>query len=306
MILVTGATGTVGREVVRRLPADRPVRILTRRPDRVGDLADRVEVAVGDYAEPRSLERALHGVRQAFLVTTGVGGDDDERFLRAARAADVRLIVKLSAAAVVNSAADDAITRWQRRCESLLQASGTGWTLLRPRAFMSNTLAWAPLIASGRPVAALYGTSLNSCVDPRDVAEVAVRALTEEGHEGRAYTLTGPEAVSAAQQTACLAELLGRPVPFEELDADRARAEYLRRYPEHVAEALLSGAEQQRDGAKSRVEKTVQEVTGSPARSYAEWAADHLRLFAEGAPRRASAVTQEAAPALAVLGCGRA
>ncbi|MFC4496488.1 NAD(P)H-binding protein [Streptomyces ovatisporus] len=284
MILVTGATGTVGREVVRRLPPDGPVRILTRRPDRAGDVADHIEVAVGDYGETRSLERALRGVRRVFLVTAGVGGDDDERFLRAARAADVRLIVKLSAAAVTNPGADDAITRWQRRCEALLRASGTEWTLLRPRAFMSNTLAWAPLIASGRPVSALYGTSLNSCVDPRDIADVAVRTLTEEGHEGRAYTLTGPEAVSAAQQTACLAELLGRPVPFEELDPARARAAYLRRYPEHVAEALLLGAEQQRDGAKARVEQTVREVTGRPARSYAEWAADHLRMFGSGVP----------------------
>ncbi|SCK31606.1 Uncharacterized conserved protein YbjT, contains NAD(P)-binding and DUF2867 domains [Streptomyces sp. WMMB 714] len=287
MILVTGATGTVGREVVRRLPADGPVRVLTRRPGRVGDVPGHVEVAAGDYGDAPSLERALSGVTKVFLLTGAVGGDDDERFLRAVRGTDVRLIVKLSAAAVANSAADDAITRWQRRCEARLRECGTEWTLLRPRAFMSNTLGWAPLIASGRPVSALYGTSLNSCVDPRDIADVAVRALTEEGHGGRAYTLTGPEPVSAVDQAACLSRLLGKPVRFEEMDAARARAAYLRRHPEHVAEALLQSAEQQRAGAKARVEPTVEEVTGRPARSYAQWAADHIGFFADGAvPRR--------------------
>lgn len=283
MILVTGATGTVGREVVRRLPADGPVRVLTRRPDRVGDLPEHVEAVAGDYGDAPSLERALKGVTKVFLLTNAVGGDDDERFLRAVRGTDVRLIVKLSAAAVANPAADDAITRWQRRCEARLRGCGTEWTLLRPRAFMSNTLGWAPLIASGRPVSALYGTSPNSCVDPRDIAEVAVRALTEEGHAGRAYTLTGPEPVSAVDQAACLSRLLGKPVRFEEWDVARARAAYLRRHPEHVAEALLQSAEQQRAGAKARVEPAVAEVTGRPACSYEQWAADHISRFADGA-----------------------
>ncbi|MGW0738013.1 NAD(P)H-binding protein [Streptomyces sp. NPDC002851] len=289
-ILVTGATGTVGREVLRRLPADSPVRVLTRNPERVGPVGEGAEVMAGDYADPGSLERALRGVDRAFLVTARIGGDDDARFLRAARSVGVRQVVKLSAAAVCDPEADDLITRWQRTCERQLRESGLAWTLLRPRSFMSNTLSWAPLIAAEQRVSALYGESANACVDPRDIAEVAVRALTEDGHEGVAHTLTGPEPISAVQQTECLAELLGQPLAFEELDVARARELYLRRYDLELADALLRSAERQRDGAKFQVENTVLRVTGSPARSYAQWAADHLRAF-ETAGREAAAVT---------------
>lgn len=148
---------------------------------------------------------------RAFLLTNRVGGDDDARFLRAARSAGVRHVVKVSAAAVADTDADDLVTRWQRANEDLLVNSGMRWTLLRPRAFMSNTLSWAPPIAAERVVRALYGTSVNACVDPRDVAAAAVCALTEDGHEGRIHTLTGPEPISAVEQTAQLARLLGSP-----------------------------------------------------------------------------------------------
>lgn len=286
VILVTGATGTVGREVLRGLPDGGPVRVLTRKPERVGAMAAGVEVVAGDYTDVGSLERALCGVERAFLVTARVGGDDDARFLRAARSAGVRHVVKLSAAAVCDPGADDLITQWQRVCEQQLRDSGMAWTLLRPRSFMSNTLSWAPLIAKEQRVRALYGESVNACVDPRDIAQVAVRALTEDGHEGVAHVLTGPEPVSAVQQTERLAALLGRPLAFEELDAVRARELYLRRYPAEVADALLCSAARQRDGAKSQVDDTVLRVTGHPARSYAQWAADHLRFFETAAAVR--------------------
>lgn len=278
-ILVTGATGTVGREVLRRLPADSPVRVLARNPERVGPVGEGGEVVAGDYADPGSLEQVLRGVERAFLVTARIGGDDDACFLRAARSAGVRQVVKLSAAAVRDPGADDLITQWQRTCERQLRESGMAWTLLRPRSFMSNTLSWAPMIAAERRVRALYGESANACVDPRDIAEVAVRALTEDGHEGAAHTLTGPEPISAVQQTERLAELLGQPLAFEELDVTRARELFLRRYEPELADALLRSAERQRDGAKSRVENTVLKVTGRPARSYAQWAADYLGAF---------------------------
>lgn len=278
MILVTGATGTVGREVVRMLPSDRPVRVMAREPGRVVGAAGTAEIVRGDYGEPESVAAALAGVDAVFLLTNP-GGRDDGEFLRAARAAGVRHVVKISAAAVGDRRADDLITRWQRANEDLLRRSGMEWTLLRPRSFMSNTLSWASSIRSDGVVRALYGTSLNSCVDPRDVAEVAVRALTGPGHTGRTYTLTGPEALSAAGQTARLSELLGRPLRFEELGPGQAGAQWRARHPEPVADALLRSAERQREGAKAGVEKTVQEVCGRPARSYREWAREHLSAF---------------------------
>ncbi|WP_338673601.1 SDR family oxidoreductase [Streptomyces sp. SCSIO 30461] len=282
MILVTGATGTVGREVMRQLPVGASVRVLARDPSRVVGAAPGAEIVRGDYGNPAALERAMRGVRSAFLVTNEVGGDQDARFVDVAVTAGVGHVVKLSAAAVEDVLADDLITGWQRDAEELLRVSGMGWTLLRPRSFMSNSLSWAPSLRSERVVRALYGESVNACVDPRDIADVAVRALTEPGHQGRAYTLTGPQAVSAVWQTDRLAELLGRPVRFEELAPDQARVLWSRRHPAPVVEALLHSARRQREGAKAGVVRTVAELTGRPASSFETWARDHLTAFAGG------------------------
>ncbi|MER6327279.1 NAD(P)H-binding protein [Streptomyces coelicoflavus] len=279
MILVTGATGTIGREALRMLPAGLPVRVMAREPSRVAPRDRATEVVAGDYGDTGSLERALAGVDRALLVTCRVGGDDDARFVRAARAAGVGHLVKVSAAAVADRGADDLVTRWQRANEDLLRDSGLRWTLLRPRSFMSNTLSWAASIAAERVVRGLYGTSVNACVDPRDVAAAAVCALTGDGHEGRVHTLTGPEPISAAEQTAQLGRLLGRPLRFEELSPRRARAVLCRRHPEAVAEALLASAERQQAGAKAGVEDTVLRLTGRAARPYRTWAEDHLEAF---------------------------
>lgn len=280
MILVTGATGTVGREVVRRLPEHAPVRIMARDPARVTDAGRAVQTVAARYGDPRSLERALSGVLTAFLVTNRVAGDDDARFLRAARSAGVRRVVKLSAAAVTDRGADDLITRWQRANEGLLRSSGMEWTFLRPRAFMSNTLSWAETIRSEGVVRALHGTSANACVDPRDIAEAAVRVLTEDGHAGRAYTLTGPAPITAVEQTRRLARLLGVPLRFEELSPHEARAALAVRYPAPVVEALLESAERGRVGAKAGVEPAVRELTGRSAGTFHDWAEDHLAAFA--------------------------
>lgn len=278
MILVTGATGTIGREVVRRIPADLAVRILARNPGRVAGAGAGAEIVPGDFSDPASLAGALQGVRTVFLVTNP-GGDDDAGFIRSARSAGVRHVVKLSAAAVADDRAEDLITRWQRRNEDLLRGSGMEWTLLRPRAFMSNTLSWAGSIRSGHVVRALYGASANACVDPRDVAEVAVRALTEDGHAGRIHTLTGPTAITAVEQTAQLAELLCRPLRFEELGPEQARAALGARYPADIVEALLDSAERGREGSKAEVDGTVAALLGRPAGTFRGWASDHLSAF---------------------------
>lgn len=280
VILVTGATGTVGGELVGRLPAELPVRVMARDPATVTGAGARTETVAGDFEDPRSLARALEGVRTAFLVTAKIAGDHDAMFVRAAQMAGVQRVVKLSAAAVLDERADDAITRWQRACERQLCASGLEWTLLRPRAFMSNCLSWAATVRSEHTVRALYGRSGNACVDPRDIAEVAVRVLTEEGHAGQAYTLTGPETLTAAGQTELLGRLLGVPLRFEELGVDEARAALERRYPAFVAEALLRSAERQRAGAKTEVNDTVGRLTGRPAGTFRAWAEDHLPAFA--------------------------
>ncbi|MGZ2355364.1 NAD(P)H-binding protein [Streptomyces sp. 372A] len=287
MILVTGATGTIGREVLRRLPSDRPVRIMARHPGRVADAPPAAQIVHGDFTDPASLTDALHNVHTAFLVTNP-DGDDDARFLDPARAAGVRHIVKLSAAAVTDPAATDLITRRQRHNEDLLRASGLGWTLLRPRAFMSNTLSWARSIRSDQVVRAPYGSSANACVDPGDVAEVAALALTgqDRDHVGRAYTLTGPQALSAAEQTTQLADLLGLPLRFEELSPQQARTALENRYPSDIASALLESARRQHSGSKAGVDPTLPGLLGRPARTFRDWAADHLDAFRPGSATR--------------------
>ncbi|MZG03592.1 NAD(P)H-binding protein [Streptomyces sp. SID5614] len=280
MILVTGATGAVGREVAGLLAAAGPVRILARRPERLTVRGDGVEVVEGAYGDRPALDRALEGVSSLFLVTNSPTDPDDERVAGAAAAAGVRHLVKLSMMAVEEAGADDFITRWQRRNEETIRASGVPWTFVRPRTFMSNTLSWAPGIRSAGVVRALYGDAPVACVDPRDVAAVAVAALTGAGHEGRTYAVSGPEAITAREQTAQLSRVLGRPLRFEELGLDAARKALLAKYPRPAAEAFLESAERQRAGAKAAVVPTVEELTGCQARPYRTWAADHADAFA--------------------------
>ncbi|MFF7497093.1 NmrA family NAD(P)-binding protein [Streptomyces rubiginosohelvolus] len=280
MILVTGATGAVGREVAGLLAAAGPVRILARRPERLTVRGDGVEVVEGAYGDRPALDRALEGVSSVFLVTNSPTDPDDERVAGAAAAAGVRHLVKLSMMAVEEPGADDFITRWQRRNEETIRASGVPWTFVRPRTFMSNTLSWAPGIRSTGVVRALYGDAPVACVDPRDVAAVAVAALTGAGHEGRTYAVSGPEAITAREQTAQLSRVLGRPLRFEELGLDAARKALLAKYPRPAAEAFLESAERQRAGAKAAVVPTVEELTGCQARPYRTWAADHADAFA--------------------------
>ncbi|MEU6839029.1 NAD(P)H-binding protein [Streptomyces rubiginosohelvolus] len=280
MILVTGATGAVGREVAGLLAAAGPVRILARRPERLTVRGDGVEVVEGAYGDRPALDRALEGVSSVFLVTNSPTDPDDERVAGAAAAAGVRHLVKLSMMAVEEPGADDFITRWQRRNEETIRASGVPWTFVRPRTFMSNTLSWAPGIRSTGVVRALYGDAPVACVDPRDVAAVAVAALTGAGHESRTYAVSGPEAITAREQTAQLSRVLGRPLRFEELGLDAARTALLAKYPRPAAEAFLESAERQRAGAKAAVVPTVEELTGCQARPYRTWAADHADAFA--------------------------
>jgi len=284
VILLTGATGTVGRLVAERLAGTGPLRLLTRDPHRVTLAGPGIEVVRGDFDDPAGLRAALVGVRSALLVTANpLAPAQDENFVAASRAAGVPQVVKLSAQAVTDPGATDLITRWQRYNEELLRASGLAWTFLRPRAFMSNTLGWARSVREEGVVRGPYGTSRNANVDPRDIADVAVRALTDpESHAGRAYALTGPAGVTPVEQTEILGELLQRPLKFVELTEDQLLRGLLSRYPEAVAHALVESAARGQDGAKGQVEPTVAELLGRTARSYREWAAEHLAEFSGG------------------------
>ncbi|MEV0505547.1 NAD(P)H-binding protein [Streptomyces spectabilis] len=277
---MAGASGTVGRLVVGMLEARYEVRALTRDPRAAARAGVGGEKVRADFGDRRSLERALAGQDALLLITSDpLRPDHDERVLRAAVRAGVGHVVKLSALAVTDPGANDVITCWQRACEERLRACGLPWTLLRPRAFMSKALGWAPSVRRQGVVRAVYGASVNACVDPADVAAVAARVLTVPGHAGRCYELTGPGPVCAREQTAVLARVLGRPLRFEELDVQEAWRLWRARYPEPYARALLESAERQRAGAKAGVSQAVRQVTGRAPADFADWARRHARFF---------------------------
>ncbi|MFE2597501.1 NAD(P)H-binding protein [Streptomyces sp. NPDC059396] len=296
MILLTGVTGTVGRLVAERLcatlptppaavpaapRAGEPVRLLARDPRRIAAFAGpRTEIVGGDFTEPDSLAAAMKGVGAALLVTADpLAPAHDEHLVAAARSAGVRHVVKLSAQAVAEPDAMDLITRWQRRSEDLIRASGLEWTFLRPRSFMSNTLGWARSVREEGVVRGFGGAAPNASVDPRDIADIAVLCLTGAVPSGRAHALTGPAAINPVQQVAVLSEVLARPLRFAELTRDQAYERLLARYPAAVAGALMESAERQRAGGKTGVEPTVEALLGRPAGSYRSWATDHRRAF---------------------------
>ncbi|MFI9168356.1 NAD(P)H-binding protein [Streptomyces lincolnensis] len=282
MILVTGATGTIGSEVVRQLAArGDKVRALTRDPARAR-VPHGVEVVRGDYLDPGSLEAALSGVTAAFLVgVPGPGTRHDVDLVAAARAAGVRRLVKLSAIGTGDPDLGPTAS-WHVEGERAVRDSGAQWTILRPSSFASNTLSWADAIRAGEPVPNLTGDGPQGVVDPRDVSEVAVRALVEERHAGETYTLTGPETISVPGQAAVLSEILGRPLTARDLSTEEIR-EYALGWGmgEEAADGLLVATAFVRRGGNAVVTPAVPDVLGRPARTYREWARDHKGMFEE-------------------------
>lgn len=286
MILVTGATGTIGSDVVRQLAArGEKVRALTRDPGRVSWSAG-VEVVRGDFLDEPSVSAALEGVTAALLV--GVLGPEDGgrdvRLVALAEAAGVRRIVKLSAIGT-GDPAFGVFGTWHLPGERALRATETRWTVLRPTAFASNSLGWAPAVRAGEPVANMTGGGRQGVVDPRDVSAVAVAALTDDRHAGRTYTLTGPVALSVPDQVAVLAEVLGRPVGVADSTPEetRERLAAAGMGAEALEPVLLSIEFARRDG-NALVTRDVEEALGRGARSYREWAEDHREAFGTRPP----------------------
>jgi uncharacterized protein YbjT (DUF2867 family) len=277
MILVTGATGNVGRQVVEQLvAAGEPVRALSRHPERAA-WPEGVEGVAGDLVDGVP-PAAFAGVRALHLFPAPEGV---EAVVRAAEAAGVEHVTVLSSLSA-SWELDNPLQRRHTAVEEAVQASGLTWTLLRPGMFMTNTLQWAPAVRRDEPVRAPYAQAVAAPVHEADIAAVAVAALLDPGrHAGAAYELSGPEALTQLDRVRILSEVLGRPVRFEEQTHDEALADLLRNpwRTEGLAGTLLAMQASTVGTSEGLVLPGVPDVLGRPARTFASWVADHREEF---------------------------
>lgn len=279
MILVTGATGTIGSKVVRLL-AERGerVRAMTRNPEGANLPA---EIVRGDFDDRDSLDGAVAGADAVFLLDAPGPWIErhDLAMLDVVRSHGIGKVVKLSA---IGTGEDTELRSggWHFPGERALHAGEAAWTILRPSSFATNTLQWAFPIRAGRPVANLTADGAQGVIDPRDIAEVAVAALTTPDHVGRTYTLTGPELLSTPDQVEILRQVLGRPIDIVDVPLEAAKEQMIAagRDPE-FAEGAMRGQRLVAEGGNARLTDDVATVLGRTARTYATWADEHRAAF---------------------------
>ena len=279
MILVTGATGRVGSELVAQLiERGEHVRVFSRDAQRVAHLGDRVKVAVGDLGQPETLVDAMRGVSHLFLVTLDFGTGQDENAVTAARQAGVRHVVKLS----TFGAGDPTLkidTSMHARDE-VIRASGLDWTFVRPGQFASNALQWAGEIKAQGTVHHPGGEGRAAPIDPYDIAAVAAVALTQSGHAGQAYQLTGPDLLTVREQVETIARALGRPIEYTDIPvaavSDRMRQAGL---PAGMVDALAKLMASMQDGRGAERTDIVAQVMGRAPRTFEQWCQAHVAAF---------------------------
>ena len=218
MYLVIGATGNIGGPVARRLHQQgHEVRALVRDPARAAGLPEGIERAVGDLNNPQSVAKAAQDVEAIFLMQVGGGTEQTETVIEAARHAEgPRIVLLSSVGARLMPLESNPIGAALAAREQILRESGLGVTYLRPNTFASNAFWWLDGIRAGKVVDAT-SEGRHGVIDPEDIARVAAVTLTEAGHEGKGYFLTGPQALTSREQVEIIAEVTGRPIEFEDL-----------------------------------------------------------------------------------------
>ncbi|MEU0445130.1 SDR family oxidoreductase [Streptomyces tendae] len=278
MIVVTGATGNIGRPLTRALAeAGEQVTAVSRHPAAV---PDGVRHQVADLAEPAGLRPALAGAKSLFLLLSGdlhALGASPADIVAEAVDSGVRRIVLLSTLGVVTRPFG-ATRIAMRELEDTVRESGLQWALLRPGGFASNALWWAESVRERRVVAAPFGDVGVPVIDPADIAAVAAACLLEDRYTGEAYELTGPEVITPRGQTEALAAALGSPVDFHELTRDEARAAMARSMPAELADDTLDIVGNP-SPAEQRVSPDVERVLGRAPRPFADWAARNVTAF---------------------------
>ncbi|GAB0107232.1 NAD(P)H-binding protein [Nocardia sp. JMUB6875] len=279
MILVTGATGNVGAELVAALAGGaEPVRALVRDPAKA-TLPAGVDAVSGDLGAPESLASALDGVRALFLLPGYPG------IAQAAAKAGVEHIVQLSGVSAATGDTANAVTRYMMASEQEVTESGAAWTILRPCAFDSNALRWLPQLNAGDSVRVPFPTVRTANLDAFDLAAVAAKAFADPALRGEILWPTGPESLLPAEQIAILGEVLGRDLECVGLSDEEARADMLKNTPVEYVDAFfdfyVGGAIDE-----SIVRPTVEEITGRPPRTFRQWATIHADAFRQAGTDR--------------------
>jgi uncharacterized protein YbjT (DUF2867 family) len=271
MIVITGATGNVGRPLVQALTeAGEDVTAVTRR---TAEVPAGVRHVQGNLLESSTLQPALEGADAVFLLTAAdfLANGNLKDVMEVVTAAGVERVVLLSSQGVGTQ-------RHPSDLEDAVTQSGVGWTMLRPGNFASNAFQWAESIRTQRTMAAPFADVALPAVDPEDIAAVAAVALRDPSHVGNIYTLTGPAAISPRQQAEVIGQVIGEPVRYVELSRDEARSRMLTYMPEPVVEATL-GALGTPSVAEQAVSPDVEQVLDRPPHSFAEWVRRNLAAF---------------------------
>ncbi|MEU7863125.1 NAD(P)H-binding protein [Nonomuraea sp. NPDC049141] len=271
-MLILAATGNVGGQIISQLTGH-TVRAVTRDPHTARFPAD-VEVVRGDLSEPDTIAACLDGIDAVFLLWPLHTGKQLPAVLEVV-ARRARRVVFLGTGGVPDLGFDEQ--------ERLVHGCGIESTMIRPSTFAVNTLWWADQIRAGDIVEGAYGALPMSLIHEADLAAVAVCALTEPGHDGATYTLTGPEVLTQADQVRVIGEALGRPLRWRELTRGEARRRLLadESFPDSFVDVLLDGYAAMLTGPPPTLTTTVQDVTGAPARSLRQWATDHAADFTD-------------------------
>jgi uncharacterized protein YbjT (DUF2867 family) len=281
MILVTGATGNVGRELVHELAAqDLAFRVLVRDPARAATLPEPAERVIADLSDPATLIPAFDGADRLFLLTPGIGTDHTAHALAAAQTAGVGHIVHLSSFNVLGDPMP-AMGRWHHEREEMIRASGIPATFLRPGGFMTNALDWLPAIQEEGSVLDPSGPGRYAPIDPADIAAVAALALTEDGHQDKEYVLTGEETFTLAEQVEILSKAIGRPIEVREAATpdEAVRARFPNGAPPALADAIVEGFTLMRADTTGFRTDTVRRLLGRAPRTFAEWCTRNAIAF---------------------------